>query len=344
MKITKTKSGKWTTLVHIRDKNNIRHAKRFTAVKKNDVRRAANEYLDNHRLYMDSSAFADAMQRFLDASEGSLSPSTMSGYTSIQKMLLREHSAFCALACDRITSADIQKEINAMVSAGKSPKTIHNRLGLISVVLTSEGLRMPSYNAPVVSVPRLNVPDGEIITRVSNACTGRYKRMAIPLALACFGLRRGEICGVTADDLDGNVLHVKTVHVYGPDRKEHVKKMPKNETSIRSVLIPEDIADAIREQGRAWNGSVNALTAAWPHLCKAAKVEPFRLHDCRHFFVSYCHDVLKLSDAQIMKMGGWKTDNVMKRRYRHAIADDSDVVAEKIGSLFGSQEPVSPHK
>lgn len=344
MKITKTKAGTWTTLVHLYDLDGKRHAKRFTGKTKDDVRQAANGYLDQYTLYTDSSAFSDAMERFLNRSEPSLSPSTLAGYKSNRKMLTEQYAAFCALSCDRITSADVQHIIDDMKRKGRSPKTIKNRLGLISAVLNAEGHQMPSYKAPTVSVPLLNVPDGEIIQKVSNACIGRYKRMAVPLALACFGLRRGEICGVTASDLDGNVLHVKNTIVRDYDGHEHTKPVPKNEQSIRSILLPHDIADQIREQGRAWDGTLKALSDSWPHLCKAAGVEPFRLHDCRHFFVSYCHDVLHLSDSQIMKMGGWKTDNVMKRRYRHAIADESETVVEKIGSLVGSLQPANPHK
>lgn len=334
MKITKTKSGKWTTVIQLRDADGKRHAKRFTGKTKDEVRRTANEYMNEHIVYIESMAFVDVMQRFIDDSERSLSPSTIAGYKSNQAVLKSQYEHFCGLSCDRITSRDIQAIIDDMHSQGKAAKTIKNRIGLISAVLASESFRMPSYNAPQAPVPRFNVPDEEIITRMSKACTGRFERMAIPLGLACFSLRRGEICAVTAEDLDGDVLHVSRAVVVDYDGYEHVKDMPKNEQSIRSVQLPGSLADAIRKQGRAWDGSLASLSHSWPHLCKAAGVEPFRLHDCRHFFVSYCHDVLHLSDSQIMKIGGWKTDNVMKRRYRHAIADQSQAVVHGIGSLF----------
>ena len=344
MKITKTKSGKWTTLIHINGSDGIRHAKRFTGKTKDEVRNSANDYMNQHKTYIESMAFGDSLQRYIDSAESSLSPSTLAGYKSIQKMLTHEYSAFCGLSCDRIQGKDIQSVINSLKGKGRSAKTIRNYVGLISAVLTAEGFRMPMYNAPQASVPRFNIPDSEIIEKMYTACAGRFERMKVPLALACFGLRRVEICGVTADSLEGDILYIRSVHVQDYDGYEQIKEFPKNEQSIRSIKIPGELAAEIRRNGCAWSGSVKSLSDAWPHLCRAAGVEPFRLHDCRHFFVSYCHDVLHLSDAQIMKMGGWKTDSVMKRRYRHSISDGSDAVVHGIGSLFGSHDTTEPCK
>ena len=334
MKIEKTKHGTWTTRVAVADQDGNRHWKRFTASTKPAVREAANNYLTRHKVYVESEIFSDALVRFVDAAVGTLSPSTVRGYTTYKKVLLRDYSGFCSIPCDRITSKDVQKLINKMRQNGRSPKTIRNYIGLVSAVLTDNDIQMPLYNAPQATVPLLNIPDEETITKVASACVGQYERMRVPLGLAVFGLRRGEICGATADDLDGEVLHVRRVHVIDQDGIEHVKEYPKNEQSIRSILLPAELADQLRTQGCAWDGTLAALTCSWPHLCKSAGVEYFRLHDCRHFFVSYCHDVLHLSDAQIMKAGGWKTDSVMKRRYRHAITDGSESIVSGIGSLI----------
>jgi integrase len=62
----------------------------------------------------------------------------------------------------------------------------------------------------------------------------------------------------------------------------------------------------------------------------------FRLHDCRHFFVSYCHDVLKLSDAEIIKLSGHETDSIMKRVYRHAVTDHSENVRGALTSIINN--------
>ena len=63
----------------------------------------------------------------------------------------------------------------------------------------------------------------------------------------------------------------------------------------------------------------------------------FRFHDLRHFFASYCHNVLKLSDAQIQKLGGWKTDHVMKKIYITSMEDQlaADAAADGIARIMG---------
>jgi integrase len=59
-----------------------------------------------------------------------------------------------------------------------------------------------------------------------------------------------------------------------------------------------------------------------------------RFHDLRHYFASYLHDK-GFSDAEIMSLGGWKTDHVMKRVYRHAIKDKTnDKIKEVMKELI----------
>lgn len=340
MKITKTPSGKYTCRVFLVDLNGEYHQKRFTHRDKNECRRLADEYMAAHRLYAESLLFRDAMERYLDRAGRVLSPSTMAAYKSNQRTLLKDYERFCALSCDRITERDVQLVVDDMVSKGKTVKTIKNRLGLISAVLTAEHCKMPSVTLPKAKPVDYAIPDAETVSRVSGACVGRYERMAVPFTLAVFGLRRGEICAVTSDDLTRNVLHVRHAIVTG--ERSISDEPPKTAQSVRDVVIPPETAAAIRETGKAWDGTPKSLSDAWPHLLKAAGVEYFRFHDCRHFFVSYCHEILKLSDAQIMKLGGWKTNYVMISHYRHALSDQSGAVAESLAALLDGNLATTP--
>ena len=53
---------------------------------------------------------------------------------------------------------------------------------------------------------------------------------------------------------------------------------------------------------------------------KKLDIQSFRFHDLRHFYASYAHS-MGMSDADLLKSGGWKTDNVLKNVYRHAMKD-----------------------
>ena len=330
MKVTKTKSGKYTCRLVVSDINGKRKFLRFTDSDKNRLRQTVSNYAADHAVYTESLALGPTMARLLDEKALVLRPSTMHGYRAVQRSLEKDFPALISRPVDKITDRDLQALVNELSRRGLRPKTIRNYLGLISEVLSSEGCRMPDVTVPRGAQAVYHIPDESVIGKLSDAARGT--RMEVPLALAVLGMRRGEICAVKASDLDGSVLSISRAISVADGGEEIEMDVPKTDASVRLVVLPDYIADLIREQGCAWSSSAKALTAAWPHLCIKAGVEPFRLHDCRHFFVSYCHEVLRLSDAQIMKLGGWRTDRVMKSHYRHTL---SDVGAEVTANIAG---------
>jgi len=334
MKITRTKSGKYSTLVAIPGIDGKRHYKRFTARSKAEVRNLADDYLNAHKVAVESMAFSAAAERFLSRSAQTLSPSTIRGYKSYLRSLQEEHAVFCARQIDRITKSDLQNIILTMSAAGKSPKTIKNWIGFISTVMSSEGIRIPPLQMPKQVPHEIRVPSEDLVKQVAQTAAGT--RYEVPFALAVFGLRCGEVCAVTAEDLDGDILHVRRAIALDGNGKLHVKP-PKSRAGDRFIPIPHRIADLIRDQGRATDMTPKAWSDAFPDLLRRAGIpedQRFRLHDCRHFFVSYCHDVLKLSDAEIIKMSGHETDSVMKRVYRHAITDHAEDVRGALSTIM----------
>lgn len=58
----------------------------------------------------------------------------------------------------------------------------------------------------------------------------------------------------------------------------------------------------------------------------------FPLHKLQHYFASQM-SALGVPEADILKMGGWETDHVMKTVYRHSMMEKE--AAEKLrNSLF----------
>lgn len=334
MNITKTKSGSWTVRVYMTDAGGHRHSRRFTGKNKDDVRNAANDWLNEATVYMESTAFCDASRRFLDHAEKVLSPNTVRGYKIADRMLQRGFPQLYHRPVDRITRQDIQFAIDSMAAAGKRPKTIENRIGYVSTVMSHEGRKIPPHTFPKGERFEPNVPTENLIRIVAAKAAGT--RYEIPLALAVFGLRCGEVCAVRAEDISSdNILHVHRALATDDDGFISEKE-PKEDASDRYIVIPASLADAIRKKGRATSMSPKAWSDAFPDLLKRAGIpeeQRFRLHDCRHFFVSYCHDVLKLSDAQIIRLSGHRTDHVMKRVYRHAITDNMHTVSASLGAI-----------
>jgi integrase len=339
MKIEKTASGKWTTRVCITDESGKKHFKRFTSKSKADVRNSANEYLNENLVYAESAMLSVCAERFLARSDAVLSPNTIRGYKISDRYFKRSHSSFYALQIDRVTSSALQSVIDEMVKDGLSAKTVSNRIGFLSSVFSADGRKLPRHTMPKIRQYEPTVPSQETISQVAGAAKGT--RCEIPLALAIFGLRCAEVCAVQAEDIDdNNVLHVCRALATDDDGFVH-EKPPKERASDRFIPLPPELADQIRKAGRATTMSPHDWSAAFPHLLNRAGVpeaQRFRLHDCRHFFVSYCHDVLKLSDAEIIKLSGHATDYVMKRVYRHAMSDHSNAVTTGLSDLINRSE------
>lgn len=333
MRLRKLPSGNWQVTVPIgKDKAGKYRYKSFTDRDKKTVMRKAAEFQDSHREYSDSVTIGDALDAFVASRSGLLSPSTYREYISLAKMLKSRYGAFCALQAHGLSRSQYQRLVNEMNRHGMAPKTIRNYTGLISASLKAQDLPVPSVSVPRRSKPEYHIPTEEDVKRLAETAAGTD--MEIPLTLSVLGLRRGEICALKLSDLDGNVLHISRAVVYDEHYRLQTKD-PKTVSSDRFVQIPTQTAEKIRAQGYVTNLAPQSLTRKFIRLLKRAGVEKCRLHDMRHFFVSYCHTVLKLSDAQIQALGGWSTSHVMTEYYRQTMNEKQAamLVANKVAQI-----------
>ena len=334
MKITKTKKGLFRARVYVgRDENNKPVQRVFTDIDKARLRLTISQYLDEHRDGFDRRKFGNAMDQYIEIRKSILSPNTIYSYKNIAAALKEHYPVFCALTVDEIRKSQLQPVINNLSESGKSPKTIRNYLGLISAVLQTHGYRIPLVSLPAREKHDYYVPDPDTMQRVAAAAAGT--EWEIPIALGMMGMRRSEICAVEASDLNKNMLHIQRAAV----KKDGVwtTKAPKTYESDRYIQLPADVAKKIRKNGRATDMTPAQISYRFAPFLKRNGFQHFRFHDLRHFFASYCHNVLKLSDAQIQKMGGWRTDHVMKSVYVQSMNDKQAgmLVANKIQKIIG---------
>lgn len=320
MKITKTKKGLYTTVVGLgQDRSGKMRTKRFTAPSKDALLLAvasyrAEDYEAEHR----PRTFEEALDAYITARESLRSASTLRGYKSVQRSIKERCAGFCGLPVPSVDDRAVQAIVDDLQKDGYTPKTIRNWVGLINSVLIAE------KRSPVrVILPQRRITDREIPTEAEIRmllCLLHGSRLEVPFNLAILSLRRSEICAITADDLDSrNILHVHKGTVQLDGGGVITKNAPKTDTSNRFIQLPADIADLIRRQGRATTYGPSALTKAYSQFLAKYKFPPYRLHDCRHFFASYCHEH-GVPEADILAGGGWKTANVMKSVYRHSMA------------------------
>ena len=313
MKICKLPSGNYNARIYLgKDASGKRKWKSITGPDRQTVRKKAAE-LESAPDRDGTLTLADALDRYLNAKKAVLSPYTVKGYKNIIK---RIKDANLGHIDAHMTRPDAQRIVSAF--SDLSQKTIRNRMGLISAAVRFAGYDMPPVTYPQKKKVETHIPTESEMKKVMAAA--KDTEMEIPIALGMMGLRRGEICALQISDLNGNVLHI---HQAAVDIGGKVTiKAPKTYDSDRFVTLPAVVSRKIRKQGYVTKLTPEQLSYHFIEFLKRQDVEHFRFHDLRHFFASYCHNVLKMSDANIQKLGGWKTDHVMKRVYIQSMQED----------------------
>ena len=342
MKIDKLPSGNYRiriTVGYTPDGKQIR--KSFTHYDKVKLRRIAAEYEDDLKngrtpavTAPDAITVGDAMYALLDAKEAVLSPSTLKGYISLRKMFAERFKAIYDLPCTSLTKKDLQAVIDRLVRDGNSPKTVRNYHAFISAAFDLQDIPLPKVTLPRNIFHQLDIPEEETVKKIGEIV--KDTEMEVPVGLAMYGLRRSEICGLTILDLsDDDVIHIHQAVVSGADGKLHTKGT-KTSSSDRFVKIDHALAEKIREQGYVTKMIPQTFSRRWNRLLEQNDLPHYRLHDMRHFFVSYCHNVLRLSDAQIQAITGHSTPYVMRQRYTHAMHMDesANLVASNISGFM----------
>ena len=285
-----------------------------------------SEALQNPLYGENRGSFEAYCDKYIDSKRKILSPSTIDGYKKLKRYLSDD---FKRTRIHEIDQLAIQKEIREF-SVGHSPKYVRNMHSFISAVLKMFRPSMKLNTAlPQKKKYKHTLPTSEGVKRIIEASEGTPYHIAFQLA--ALGLRRSEICGLTVDDLNGNILTIHRAKVYGENHNLVTKDTNKTEESAREIYIPDSLANEIRETGTIFDYKPQALTRKLHKYQDALGLERFRLHDFRGYFASHAHTI-GIPDEYIVKMGGWKTDYVMKSVYRDALKDKNEEMQKIIAS------------
>lgn len=285
----------------------------YEPTKKELVMALAKE-MDNITERKTHMTFFTAVDEYIALKNNVLSPTTIAEYRGTAKRLSKE---FTALRITAITSIDVQKEINALAK-DRSPKTVSNYYGVISTILATF---RPNFTLSVTLPQKIKkrpyIPSDEDVKRILQAVENTDFEIAI--ILGCYGLRRSEICGINpAEDIIGNTLYINHVLVKDENNNWLLKEAAKTEDSSREVFLPDVIIQKMLEQGYAYKGHPGNITKHLHLIQKKLGIPSFPLHKLRHYFASKM-SALSIPDVDILKMGGWKTDHVMKTVYLHSL-------------------------
>jgi len=275
---------------------------------------------------------AEAVERYITAKSAVLSPSTIRGYRTIQR------TAFDTIGHVKIRQLDnetVQIWI-ATVSATRSPKTTRNIFAMLSAAVSMFAPGKTFCVAlPANKKQRYNLPPDEDVRALLEYVKGRELWVAIMLSYY-YGLRRGEICALSSDDLDENgILTINKDMVADEKNQWMIKDMPKTADSCRSLRIAEPLLSVLRGiDGKYIPCTPNALLARFRRALKFSKVTPFNFHLLRHCYASRAA-LMGVPDFYLARLGGWKPGSpIMKQVYQNAVEDELARQMDKLNSAI----------
>lgn len=353
-----TKRGKkWRCLVfshyEYKDGQKVRKYKSFTADTKREAERqaAAWEYDKSHKVI--DITVRDAIEQYITIKKNVISSSTADAYRAYLDS--GKYSAIENIKTSDLDQIILQTWISSLAKKHK-PKYVKNIYALFSGAIRMAGIDLDQIapTLPQAEAPEVYVPyDDELRTLFEYLNKPEKYELKVACLLAAFGsLRRSEICALLSSDFDGNTVRICKGMVRDGNGGWRIQNHAKNDTSNRIVTLPQEVVEAIDLTcERVIDTNPDAITNRFRRAVKYAKMDnDFTLHSLRHYYVSIAH-VLGIPDQYIMKMGGWKTDNVMKRKYRTTLSDVEKQEQEKINAHFSAlmqpkcnQKPKQAHK
>ncbi len=283
-------------------------------IKAAQVQAEAAEMKDGPKIAVDQ-----AVTKYIEAKRGVLSPATVAGYLAKQKKYI---TPFPLASCriDQLTTQKLQGWISEISAVG-AKKTVKNAYGLLSA-----SVRMFRPKADLsVTLPQGKryegyVPSTDEVMTVLKCAKEQDPRLYRACLLSAFGtLRRGEIACLTADDIHGNLVHVEKDMVRN-ENNEWVIKLPKTESSVRDVPLPQWVLDEMPKSGRLVDYNPEQITNYFVRIVKKVNVPRFRFHDLRKHAVSLMA-TKGVSMASIKDIGGWSNLQTPSQIYVKALAD-----------------------
>ena len=215
---------------------------------------AMAEELNKIRTAHTRMTFRRAAESYVDTKRNVLSPRTIKEYSETARRL---PEWFCSLPVSDIDQVQINRLVNEL-SKNRSPKTVSNYHGFVSAVL---GTFCPSLRISTTLPQKIKnepyTPSQDDVKRILEEVKG--SGFEIPITLACYGMRRSEICALQLEDVDGDVVHINKALVLN-ESKEWVVKTTKTTESTRDIVIPAELAERIREQGYVYKGHPGSIT------------------------------------------------------------------------------------
>ena len=285
---------------------------------------------------------AEAMERYVEAKRGVLSPSTLREYV---RMIGTAFENLRAVKLCDLTQEQIQIAVG-IESATHEPKTVRNMHGLLSSTLK---MFRPDFTLhtklPQRKKSEIVIPDEEDVIALLHAVENTDIDAPVHLAALC-GMRMSEVLGLRWTDIDfeEKKIHISAAKVKG-EGGELILKGTKTVSGDRTIKMLPAVEASLRRAFRSGVEFVTDLTAAaikGQYLRKIEKVckQKFSFHALRH----YCASVMIMLGIPVKYIAdylGHETEDMVNRVYGHIMADKKDELFARLESYYETRLPKS---
>lgn len=335
----KLPSGNWRVQLYCgKDENGKRLYESFTAPTRKEAERMAATFNgDRKQRAADRAAgritLAQAMDEFIETCRATgKSPSTLNGYASMR----RTYGDLLSMTINAIRVQDVQKAVNTWLKDGQSPKSIRNKIAILTPTLRAMGvsLDLSALQLPKKQEKEMVIPQDEDVQKMISVLRQKDTDLFLAVLLAStLGLRRSEICALEWKDIDfkEGTLSVNKALVLGDDGLLHTKET-KTRAGTRTLFVAPDVLSELAKHrqlsGRLIHISPNMITARYATLTKSLDI-PGRFHDLRHYMASVMA-ALNIPERYAVEIMGHATTDMLHRVYQHTMEKKRDAVYQAI--------------
>lgn len=166
------------------------------------------------------------------------------------------------------------------------------------------------------------------------------------------GMRMGEMLALKPNDINFKELTVRVDETYTRFKGRDLITAPKTKSSIRTIHIPQTLADELQEYmnsiyGLKDNDRIFLVTKSGLHREIDKFIESYHIPDiCIHGLRHSCASMLlsnlvNAPEIVVSKILGHSSNKTMTGRYSHAYENDLITVAERINKIMEDIDNVS---
>lgn len=287
-----------------------------------------------------SLTWSKAIDAYIADRSESLSPETVRGYRVIQRN--RFHNIM-----QKPMSAQVnwQAEINTALS-GLSDKSVKNAWGLMTVIMRVNEIPVPRVLFPVPEKNEREFLDPQQIIAFCEAAKGDTCEMTMLLGL--HSLRMSEIRALhfpDSFDMKNGSIFVSGAVVRDEHNKEVFKQRNKTRQSARTVpiMIPRlrELLEAQSKNGYIVTQANSTINRHIRAIAEKEGLPNITEHCLRHSFASLGYH-LRLSEIEVMSMGGWSDSSTVHDIYLHLAQRDRLKAENKMAKFYRTAEKLPP--